>query len=386
MKKIQKMLFCAGLLLSAQAVMSQQKIVFVIKNLPPYHQPEEPVYLAGNFNNWNPGDERYRLVKKDGLLTLALDFPKGQIDYKFTRGSWDKVECRLEGEPVDNRQLKVEQDQTVEVSIIHWADHFPKAEKKHTASANVRILDTAFFMPQLNRHRRVWIYLPPGYASSRNKYPVLYMHDGQNIFDAFTSAYGEWGVDEALDTLGARYKEMIVVGIDNSSTKRMNEYAPYDMERFGKGEGDAYVDFLAKTLKPYIDRHYRTLKKAEHTFVAGSSMGGLISFYAILKYPKIFGGAGVFSPAFWVAPQIKNIDPKKAKKVKGKIYFYAGQLEGEQMVPDMLLVFDRMRLYSKADMTSVIRAEGRHNEATWRKEFPLVYKWIVLRKGDRSQN
>jgi len=120
------------------------------------------------------------------------------------------------------------------------------------------------------------------------------------------------------------------------------------------------VELLAhlRRARDHVDRHYRTHKKAEHTFVAGSSMGGLISFYAILKYPKVFGGAGVFSPAFWVAPQIKNIDPKKAKKVKGKIYFYAGQLEGEQMVPDMLLVFDRMRLYSKADMTSVIRTSG----------------------------
>jgi predicted alpha/beta superfamily hydrolase len=106
-------------------------------------------------------------------------------------------------------------------------------------------------------------------------------------------------------------------------------------------------------------------------------MGGLISFYAILKYPKEFGGAGVFSPSFWINPQLKNIDPEKAKKVKGKIYFYAGNEEGEHMVPELLSVFEQMRRRSKAKMKTVIRAEGKHNEPTWRAEFPLFYKWII---------
>jgi predicted alpha/beta superfamily hydrolase len=203
------------------------------------------------------------------------------------------------------------------------------------------------------------------------------MHDGQNVFDEATSAYGEWGVDEALDTLGAQHKEIIVVAIDNGGDKRLNEYSPYDMEQYGKGEGDPYLDFLVQTLKPYIDKKYRTKKDEKNTFIAGSSMGGLISFYAILKYPKVFGAAGVFSPAFWITPQLKNIDPKKAKKVKGKIYFYAGLQEGEHMVPDMLNVFEQMRRHSKAKMKTVIRAEGKHNEPTWREEFPLFYRWML---------
>ena len=106
-------------------------------------------------------------------------------------------------------------------------------------------------------------------------------------------------------------------------------------------------------------------------------MGGLISLYAIIKYPKKFGGAGVFSPAFWINPQLKNIDPQKAKKIKGKIYFFAGQLEGETMVPDMLNVFEHIHEHSKAKMKTVIRAEGKHNEATWRAEFPLFYEWLL---------
>jgi predicted alpha/beta superfamily hydrolase len=196
---------------------------------------------------------------------------------------------------------------------------------QHTVSKNVTVIDTAFFIPQLKRTRRVWIYLPESYNASRlKKYPVLYMHDGQNVFDEATSFAGEWGVDEALDSLTEKTKECIVVAVDNGGDKRMNEYNPYDHKKFGKGEGDKYVDFLVKTLKPFIDKKYRTLKDRPNTFIAGSSMGGLISLYAVLKYPKIFGGAGVFSPAFWVAPALYNEIKKKTGAVNAKVYFMAG--------------------------------------------------------------
>jgi predicted alpha/beta superfamily hydrolase len=208
------------------------------------------------------------------------------------------------------------------------------------------------------------------------RYPVLYMHDGQNLFEDSTSFSGEWGIDEALDSLGKRFGEVIVVGIDNGGDKRMNEYSPFDMERFGKGEGDQYADFLVKNLMPYINKTYRTRRQAREAMIAGSSMGGLISLYAMLKYPKKFGNAGVFSPAFWIAPALKNVVEKRAKRVKGKIYFFAGQQESERMVPDMLDIMQRMSQLSKAKITTVIRSEGKHNEATWRQEFPLFYQWI----------
>ena len=122
------------------------------------------------------------------------------------------------------------------------------------------------------------------------------MHDGQNLFDNATSYSGEWGIDEYLDsifTLGK--KEVIVVGIDNGLSKRMNEYNPYSFRQYGKGEGDEYVDFLVKNLKPFIDKHYRTLPGKKNTYIAGSSMGGLISLYAVLKYPE-FSEEQEYSP------------------------------------------------------------------------------------------
>ena len=256
--------------------------------------------------------------------------------------------------------------------------NFLFAQKKETtANKNVSVIDTSFFIPQLNRHRRIWIYLPAGYSISKKKYPVIYMHDGQNVFDERTAFSGEWGVDEALDTLGPLVKESIIVAIDNGGEKRFTEYSPYDTDKYGKGEGNQYVDFIVKNLRPFINKSYRTKKCRRHTFTAGSSMGGLISLYALLKYPKVFGGAGVFSPSFWIAPQIRGDIIKSSKKIKGKIYLYAGKQEGETMVPDLLTTFNLLHQHSKAKITTIIRSEGMHNEASWRKEFPLFYKWLM---------
>ncbi len=354
---------------------AQSKIEFEIKNLPSYHPSGSDIYLAGSFNGWNPQDEKFKFEKEDGRYSFKIKLDNGVYEYKITRGGWEKVECKSSGEGVSNRIIKVDGDATIPLEIAEWQDRFPAKPKTRTAGPRVQIIDTAFVIPQLNRIRRVWIYLPKDYAASRKRYPVLYMHDGQNVFDEATAFSGEWGVDEFLDTTSAR--QSIVVAIDHGDSKRINEYSPYDMERFGKGEGDFYVDFLAKTLKPFIDKKYRTLKDGKNTFVAGSSMGGLISMYAVLKYPSVFGGAGVFSPAFWVAPAIFPEITAKGKKFNGKIYFYAGKLEGESMVPDMLKAFEAMAEVSKSKMTTVIRDDGKHNEPTWRKEFPLFYQWLM---------
>src|SRR5688572_7394439 len=173
-----------------------------------------------------------------------------------------------------------------------------------TLAENAYILDEAFYMPQLQRSRRIWLYLPPEYSASGKSYPVIYMHDGQNLFDA-TTAFGgaEWGIDETLNTVK---NKCIIVGIDNGGAKRINEYNFYDNEQHGAGEGRAYVSFIVDTLKPYIDKTYRTLADRDHTFTAGSSLGGLISFYAAMWYPQVFGGGGIFSPAFWIVPHIEE--------------------------------------------------------------------------------
>ncbi len=144
-----------------------------------------------------------------------------------------------------------------------------------TATKNVFILDENFFFPSLNRHRKIWVYLPQTYNDLDKRYPVIYMHDGQNLFDEFNAFGAEWGIDETLD-----YEKgnIIVIGIENGADHRMSEYMMHDHPDHGAGEGAAYIKDIAEVLKPFTDNILRTKTAPEHTCIAGSSMGGLISF------------------------------------------------------------------------------------------------------------
>lgn len=362
-------------LFSLQGLSAQYNVQFVLQSFPDVSKEEHHFFLAGNFNNWNPGDENSTFQQdQKGNYSVSLKLAAGIYEYKITRGSWEKVECARNGTAIENRFLKLESDTVVLIDVEAWQDQSAPKIRKSTSSPNVSIISTSFYIPRLKRTRRVWIYLPADYAASKQRYPVLYMHDGQNVFED-TSAYsGEWGVDEYLDS--TKVRKSIVVAIDHGGDKRLNEYSPYDMDQYGKGEGKLYVDFVVKKLKKYIDKKYRTLRGKEHTFITGSSMGGLISLYALLKYPKTFGGAGIFSPAFWIAPGIYDDIRSKGNKVKSRLFFYAGKKEGETMVPLMLKAFGELAAVSHSQLKFVIRDEGKHNEATWRKEFPLFYEWI----------
>jgi metallo-beta-lactamase class B len=346
-------------------------------------KPNDAIYVAGNFNSWNPADVNTKLKPFGGgrLVIVFNDVAPSSYEYKFTRGDWNKVETNAQGGDIENRTLTVTGDASFEVSIAGWKDDFPDKPIPNTASANVHLMDSAFFIPQLNRHRRIWIYLPASYQQQKNKsYAVLYMNDGQNLFNKQTAGLGmEWGVDECLDTLAAQlHKECIIVGIDNGGDKRMNEYNPYDNDKYGKGEGKQYIDFIANTLKPFIDKNYRTIKDANHTFIAGSSMGGLISMYALVEYPDVFGGAGVFSPSFWIAPQLYN-DVTNAKWQKNlQVYFYAGEKESNTMVRDMQKMYNIIKQKNCCRADDITFPLGQHNEKYWRDEFDDFYRWLNL--------
>ena len=251
--------------------------------------------------------------------------------------------------------------------------------KVSTASAEVTVLNETFVMPGLNRSRQVRLYLPPGYQSSEKRYPVLYMHDGQNVFDNATAYAGEWEVDETLNTLAAAGQlELIVVAIDNGGEKRMTELNPVDHAEFGKTEGKAYLEFIANTVKPYIDQHYRTLADVEHTGIMGSSMGGLISHYALLQFPQVFGKAGIFSPSYWALGEQVQWFENQPVAANARLYFYMGGEEGDTMVPDMKRVYKAA--LTQGHPTELAQyhlvAEAEHNEAAWRNEFKTAVLWL----------
>lgn len=243
-----------------------------------------------------------------------------------------------------------------------------------TASKNVSTFTIE--APQLNTSKKIWIYLPEDYSKNiQKKYSVIYMHDAQNLFDAKTSYSGEWNVDEKLDSLKAK---VVVVGIEHGNEKRIDELTPFKNEKYGGGNADNYLEFIVKTLKPHIDKNYRTKTKAKNTILFGSSLGGLVSYYGALKYPEVFGKAGVFSPSFWFSPEIYTFTEKQPK-IKTKIYFLCGDKESDDMVSDltkMKRLLDTKRCYClHLDKTKIVKG-GEHNEKLWRDHFAEAILWL----------
>ncbi len=385
---------CSGGRPAAPAPESAPTGLTVLVGVPANTPADAAVHIAGSFNAWNPGAPAYRLARSaDGRyrLTLPADV-RGPIEFKFTLGSWPKVEMGPDGADIANRSFTVPAtgSATYTATVARWRDDVPVATKgsggPSTATKSVSILSDSFPIPQLSRTRRVWLYLPPDYATSGRRYPVLYLHDGQNVFNASTAYAGEWGVDETLDSLHAQGDPgVIVVAVDNGGTKRMDEYSPWHNDRFGGGEGGAYVEFLVRTLKPYIDAHYRTLPDRLHTGIGGSSMGGLISLYAILEHPEVFGRALVFSPAFWIAPQAFD-QARQARPLRPdpRIYMDIGWLEGQagdegvyaRLQQKMAETLAAAGFDTTTEVRSVVRADGKHAEWFWRREFPAAYLWL----------
>ena len=235
----------------------------------------------------------------------------------------------------------------------------PVATVKSSASAQVTVLSQQLTIPGLNRQRTLRIYVPPGYATSTRRYPVLYMHDGQNLFDNSTAYAGEWGVDETLDALAkAQGLELIVVGIDNGGVQRMTELNAWDNARFGKGEGKLYMDFIVNVVKPMVDASYRTLPERESTGVM----------------------AGIFSPAYWPGPEVFALTESQPPAADARLALYMGGGEGDEAVDD----YQRMVLQLKkqshpgANLWSKLTPAAQHNEGAWRSEFAQAVRWLFM--------
>jgi predicted alpha/beta superfamily hydrolase len=252
----------------------------------------------------------------------------------------------------------------------------PAADRPSTAGPGVRVLEP-MRIDALDRERTIRIYLPPGYDASTKRYPVLYMHDGQNLFDDATSYVGEWGVDEALDALAAEGLELIVVGIDHGGEKRFNELSPFAHQRFGAGENVQYTRFVVDVVKPHVDAAYRTLPDRAHTGVMGSSMGGVASHYALYAYHGVFSKAGIFSPAYWTGPAIAPWTEAAILRPGTRVYMNMGEKEGDDMVRPFGIVSALVRADLAPDAFHAAVVPGaEHNEGFWRGEFPAAVRFL----------
>ncbi|MCG8346536.1 MAG: hypothetical protein MI924_01990 [Chloroflexales bacterium] len=267
------------------------------------------------------------------------------------------------------------------------------SDEQHTVTGNLKIRCNVA-SPQLGNQRDLLVYLPPSYAQSKRRYPVIYMHDGQNLFDQRSSYAGEWQVDETMQALSQEGLEAIIVGVPNSGVERLNEYSPFRDPKVGGGKGDRYLRFLTETVKPLIDRSFRTYPNRAPTGIIGSSMGGLISLYGFFRFTDYFGFVGAMSPALWFAGGAMFNYIHKVGHIPGRVYLDVGTHEiiGAQSERLMMQAFARRyssnvhRMYSLLvtkgfrpgqDIRYVEEPGGEHNEAAWARRLPNALQFLL---------
>lgn len=263
--------------------------------------------------------------------------------------------------------------------LLACASCTPEPDRSPSAAANVTVLTQTFSIPGLNRQRTVRLYLPPDYANNTKRYPVLYMHDGQNLFDRSTAYAGEWQVDEILNQLAAEGQlELIVVGIDNGGEHRMTELNPLDHAEYGKSEAKAYLALLRDVVKPYIDSQYRTLPDATNTGIMGSSMGGLFSHFAALEAADTFSKIGIFSPSYWITAEQVQCYQQSPVPTNARWYFYVGGSEGGDMADQAQQVYQAVNKLpaSTGQRQFSLAPAAEHNEAAWAAEFRQAVLWL----------
>jgi predicted alpha/beta superfamily hydrolase len=340
-----------------------------------------PIFVAGNFNDWTTRDERFKMQKvRDGhyQLQLQVALPAGEaLEYKYVKGGWESEELGNDGHPATNRRTATHRGKIMDV-VPHWKQHGNWYDPQFYP--DIRIVAKRFNIPQLRRRRRISVLLPWNYTQHPDRhYPVLYLQDGQNLFED-GAPFGTWGVDKQLAYLAQHGKgDLIVVAIDHGGKERIREFSPYET-RFGDGMGRDYARFLAETLKPYIDKNFRTLGDRANTGVGGSSMGGLISIYAGVMFPEVFSKFMIFSPSLWVSQTIYLESLRFHHLSDTKIYFYAGGKESRGMVPSVRkfknIIEKRGYRPDSVQFRLEIDPEGKHNEARWGYEFPKAADWL----------
>lgn len=249
-------------------------------------------------------------------------------------------------------------------------------------------------LPGLDRTSDISVWLPPGYdldetgdAESGRRYPVVYLHDGGNLFLSSTSFDGTtWRVGEAMTGLASQGLEAIVVGIPCHPTERWAEYTQYPHPEYGGGRGEEYATFLTDHLKPAVDRALRTEPGPASTVVAGSSLGGVISAYLWQTRPDVYGGAGLFSTAFWFPGERALADLEEAAprpRESGRVYLDVGGHEGDEDVAvQRAYVADTERaMRSLRDAGLPVRyvydSVAIHHESAWAERFPAAIRWLL---------
>ena len=341
------------------------------------------VYITGNLRvlgNWQP-DKVSLINTHSNYWEKTFYLPGGKnIEYKITLGSWKSEAVNKEGRVPPNNKLLVSNDTVIQLKIDYWKDQF-KEETNGQITGEVqyyRNIKGKGIPP-----RDIIVWLPPGYNTDiQQRYPVLYMQDGQNLFDPATSAFGtDWQLDETADSLIKKglIKPIIIVGIYNTKW-RYSEYAENDT-------GFAYMKFVVDKVKPLIDSTYRTLPDPGNTAVGGSSLGALISFMLAWNYPDIFSKVICISPALKVYNfnYVDNVQKYGGQRKNLKFFFDTGIHSPDSLlVPgtgEMINALENLGYKMGKDILWHKDKEGQHNEASWAK---IVWRPLMFFFGKKE--
>jgi predicted alpha/beta superfamily hydrolase len=345
--------------------------------------PEDAaVFITGSvpeLGNWRPSQVPMKYLA-DHVWSISIRIKgKQTIQYKYTLGSWAQEGAQADGRPLKNLSVSVDKSMSKNDRIDFWTDRTPRpVGGKITGQVKYhRGLTDGDLRP-----RDAIVWLPPGYdASGEQRYPVLYMHDGQNMVDPQTSAFGvDWQIDESCTRLikESEISPLIIIGIYNTPD-RSEEYLPGPT-------GEAYMNFVAKSLKPMIDREYRTNPNRSHCYTGGSSAGGLCAFMLVWEHSDVFSKAICMSPAF------------KYQKPDGSVAFdYVSTLESSDVPRERIFLYvdnggvglDEKLQSGTTEMIEALNEKGltaehdyhwkrhpndRHTESAWAKRFPEAIK------------
>lgn len=377
------------------------------------------LWIACNDQQWSP-----RGIASTGHVGATSDAPGGWFfsipreaidkpgyEYKFTRGSWDTVEVAGDGRDVPNRRVskidwsKATRDNpvvTLELSVSGFVDQRgtrwpamspPGAPQPSSVVGDLEIFD--FASPSLKNTRKLRVWLPPGYkdaANAERRYPVLYMNDGQNVFDASTCFSGvEWGADETATALinAGKIPPMLIVGIDNNGPERPAEYNPPFTQWEGRdNRGDEYLAFVTDEVVPEIARRYRVLNEPRHRAIGGSSFGGNQALYSAIQARGFFGAILVESPALWIGNG-RLMETLKAYSGKvavwpQRVYIAQGTKEYGREADDLRLVQFTKELgeaiggsgLDASRLKVIIEPEAPHHERAWAKRLPEAMTFL----------
>ena len=372
---------------------SRAQVTFTLSSLPAKYTPSlDTLFLAGNFNAWNPRDTAYRFrPNAAGQLQATVTTALAELQFKITRGSWAAVEVAASGADIANR-TQANTPGSFSIAVADWAD----TRGTHTGTAQVSILTSQLWLAPLKRYRRIWICLPTNYqADPLRRFPVVYFHDGQNVFDAATSFAGEWKVDEALAQLEQTpgWEPLIAVGIDNGGAERINELTAFRHPTYGGGQGELYSRAVVECVKPLIDSLFRTKNEATHTAVAGSSLGGIETLYMGFERPQVFGKMLAFSPSLWFSDSLQTYLLQQTNLQNSRLYLLCGTNEGDaDMVPDMNACYNALLAngFSPANITKQVIVGGTHSEGFWSQHVKAGLQWLFgtttgVKKKDRAE-